>query len=162
MACLIAFYSLTGRTRRMATHAARILGADLAEIKAPTYDRGFWRYVRVGLDSLRGLIPEIEVHGASPENYDMVVVMAPLWVGRAATPIRAYLKSQSSGLKSVAFILTCTRGDVGIAFDQLGALTPATILGSLVLTEKETEPGVEAPPTLTDFLSSLRRYTEAA
>lgn len=161
MACLIAFYSLTGRTRRMATHAARILGADLAEIKAPIYDCGFWRYVRAGLDSLRGRMPEIEVHGASPESYDMVVVMAPLWMGRAATPIRAYLRNQSSGLKSVAFILTCAGGDVGIAFDQLMALTPATILGRLVMTEKETEPGVEAAAALTGFLSNLG-YSETA
>ena len=107
MRSLVVYYSFTGNTRMVAERAARDLDADTAEVRAPRYESGGFRFLRAAFDSWRGRLPAINVSGRRPEEYDFVLIMAPVWAGHAATPMRAYLAQNRGKFKRAAFLLTC-------------------------------------------------------
>lgn len=110
MRTLVVYYSLSGNTRKVAETAARELGADIAQVKAPhglyaARGAGFWRAI---FHNLLGRQPAIEVvGGGQPEGYDLVVVLAPVWASHAAAPIRTYLAQSRGRLGRAALVLTC-------------------------------------------------------
>src|SRR5512134_937464 len=118
MRCLVVYHSLSGNTRKVAERAAKHIGADIAEVRAARYRPSVLGFLRACYDSWAGRLPPIEVSGASPDDYDFVLVMAPVWVGHASTPIRSYLRHNCGKLGSTAFLLTCGNSTPPSAFEE--------------------------------------------
>ena len=97
---LVVYYSFTGNTRMVAERAARDLDTDTAEVCASCYQFGGFRFLRPAFDSWRGRLPVIDVSGRRPEDYDFMLIMAPVWAGHAATPMRAYLAQNRGKLQT--------------------------------------------------------------
>ncbi len=91
MRCAIIYYSRTGTTRKLATALAGALDADIYEIGCERYRPGVLRYLRAGYDSLRGNLPQIEAPSISADDYDLLLLGAPVWTSYPAVPLRAYL-----------------------------------------------------------------------
>jgi flavodoxin len=157
MRTLIAYYSLTGTTRKLAERAAQELGADVAEIRAPRYRPGVSVYFRGSSDSLRGRLPPIEVTGQPPESYDFVLVMAPVWAGHASPPIRAYLDQNRGKFKRAGFVLTCGAQCPPRAFQEMTDVSGAQPEVALTLREREIKLSAYMPPSLAALLLSLRQ-----
>ena len=123
MRCLVVYHSRSGNTRKVAERAARDLGADAVEIRAARYGLGIFGFLRAAFDSWRGRLPVIEVSGGAPEHYDFVLLMAPVWAGHAATPMRAYLAQNRGRLKRAAFLLTCGGWCPPRAFEEMSNIS---------------------------------------
>jgi hypothetical protein len=123
MRCLVVYHSLSGNTRKVAELAARALGGDVAEVRSPRYESGAFRFLRAAFDSWRARLPTIEVSGTSPEHYDFALIMSPVWVGHAATPMRAYLVRNRGRFTRAAFLLTCAGSCPPRAFEEMTALS---------------------------------------
>jgi flavodoxin len=149
---LIVYYSLSGITRKVAENAALEIGADLVEVRAKRYRPGVIGFLRAGYDSWRGHLPPIEASGDSPERYDFVLLMSPVWAGHAATPIRAYAAKNRGRFKRVAFALTCGGWCPARAFDELKDLVKTKPEAALAITETEVRNGKFRPASLSHFL----------
>lgn len=156
MRCLIVYYSLSGNTRKVAERAALDLGADVVEVRAKRYGPGAFRFLRAAVDSWRGRLPAIEASGGRPEHYDFVLLMAPVWAGHAATPIRAYLAQSRGKFKRAAFLLTCGGHCPARAFEELSALSGLEPETTFTLREQEIKGSSELPTALASFLASLK------
>ncbi|HXJ01875.1 MAG TPA: hypothetical protein VNH44_11665 [Micropepsaceae bacterium] len=156
MRCLIAYYSLTGTTRKLAERASKEIGADLAEVRAQRYRPGFFVFIRGSSDSWKGRLPAIEVNGPAPDNYDLVLTMAPVWAGHASPPIRSYLAQNRDKFKKAAFVLTCGNRCGPAAFEEMTELSGATPEISLLLREREIKSSNYMPPQLASFLNGLK------
>ena len=121
MKTLIAYYSRTGATRKVAEELARVLHADVEEIRSERPYRGVFGFLRGGRDSLRGIRPALETAKRDPSGYDLVILAGPFWAGHAAPPMRAYLDAHKSGIKRVGFVLTMAASEPTIAFAELEA-----------------------------------------
>ena len=161
MRCLVAYYSLTGTTRKLAERASKELGADIAEVRAPRYRPGLFVFLRGSSDSLRGRLPPIEVSGQPPESYAFVLLMAPVWAGHASPPIRAYLAENRGRFKRAGLVLTCGNRCPVRAFDEMTALSGVKPEIALTLREQEIKSSAYMPPALASFLTSLK-LTQAA
>jgi hypothetical protein len=106
MRSLIVYYSRTGSTRKVAQALAGMLGADLAEVSCDRYAPGFFGYLRAGYGSIKERLPAIEVPPVVEQPYDLVLIGAPMWVGRPAPPIRAILTMRKWPLARSALFLT--------------------------------------------------------
>jgi flavodoxin len=151
---LVVYHSLSGNTRKVAENVARVLAADIAEVRASRYRRGFIGFLRAGRDSWTGRLPPIEVHSQSPDNYDLVWIMAPVWVGHASTPIRAYLAQNRGKFRRAVFLLTCGHSSPPRAFEEMGELSgvkPETVL-SVRERDIRSRPGL--PAQVASFLST--------
>ena len=138
MKTLIAYYSRSGATRKVAEELARVLHADLDEIRSGRSYRGLFGFLRGGRDSMRGYLPAIEPTAHAPADYDLVILAAPLWAGKAAPPIRTYLRAHKADIKRIGFVLTHNDSSPKQAFAELetqAAMKPvaeAAILNRLI------------------------------
>ena len=156
MRSLVVYYSFTGNTRTVAERAARDLDADTAEVRAPRYESGGFRFLRAAFDSWRGRLPAIEVSGGRPEEYDFVLLMAPVWAGHAATPMRAYLAQNRGKFKRAAFLLTCAGSCPPRAFEEMAALAGLEPEATFTLRDREIKASAGLPPALASFLASIK------
>jgi menaquinone-dependent protoporphyrinogen IX oxidase len=150
---LVVYYSLAGNTRKVAERAARELGADIAEIHAARYQSS------AAFDGWSGRLPAIEVSGGDPATYDLVLLMAPVWAGHAATPMRAYLARNRGRLKRAAFVLTCAGSCPPRAFEEMAALAGHEPQATFTLLDREIKAGTGLSPALASFLASVKLST---
>jgi len=109
---LIVYYSRSGTTARVGHALARRLGTDEVVIQDKrAHGRvSVWRAL---LDRLLNTLPPIAPIAAPLDSYDLIVLGTPVWGGRAAAPMRRFLKDYGPSLPTVAFF--CTMGGRGAA-----------------------------------------------
>jgi flavodoxin len=158
---LVVYHSHTGTTRDVAKKAAKSLAADVAEVHATRYGPGMLGYISAAFDSWKGRLPEIDVSGQASEQYDFVILMAPVWVGHASTPLRAYLSHNRSRFKRAAFVLTCGGHCPPSAFDEMEHLAGVKPEATFILRENEIKRAAALPSELASFLSAMRQKQSA-
>ncbi|MCX7892671.1 MAG: flavodoxin [Burkholderiales bacterium] len=138
---LIAFYSRSGHTRRVAEPLARRLGADLEAI-APTRDReGPLGYVRSALEAIAELPASTMPPRHDPAAYRLVVIGTPVWFWSLASPVRGYVLEERRRFARVAFF--CTMGSSGAerVFADLARLAGKKPVATLALTDARIDAG---------------------
>lgn len=155
MSTLVVYYSLSGTTRTVATALAQELGADIEEIRCARYQTGFWGYIKAGRDSWADRLPPIEKLQHVPSAYDLVLIGAPMWAFRAATPVRAYLRKESGNFSSVAFFLTLGGAPSDKAFREMEVLAGRAPRATLVVPEKDVK-ARHFEPAVRSFAATLR------
>ena len=106
MKTLVAYYSRTGNTKRVAEALTEKLNADIEAIMSDTKEKGTGRLAMQAFLRVRAKITQTTNDAAS---YDMVVIGSPVWVGKMSSPIRTYLAQNKDKFTSVAFF--CTHGN---------------------------------------------------
>ena len=117
---LVAYFSATGSTERVAQTIADTLGADLFEItptEAYTSDDLNWRNSssRVSREHEDPVLQDVELTVSTPENwaeYDTVFVGYPIWWHIAAWPAGSFVKANDFAGKTV--IPFCTSSSSGL------------------------------------------------
>ena len=84
---LVAYYSMTGRTRAIANEIRRATGADIEEIREPRRREGLPGLWTALLDSLARRRTPILPPNRNPAHYDIVIIGGPIWAGRDGAPI---------------------------------------------------------------------------
>jgi len=110
MNCLIAYYTRTGNTEKVAKKIAEKFDADLEKIIDMKKRTGIIGWIRAGYDAIKENLTEIEPIKKDPHNYDLVVLGTPIWAGRATPAIKTYVKSTKDKFKKIA-IFTTSGGD---------------------------------------------------
>lgn len=103
MKTLIAFYSRTGNTRKVAEELAAALKADIDEIIDRKDRRGIIGWLKSGRDAMRRTETLIRTR-KDPSKYGLVVIGTPIWAGTMASAVRTYLSKNK--FRKVAFFCT--------------------------------------------------------
>lgn len=92
-------YSFTGNNEALADSVAKELAVEHIKITDPK-PRTMGTIV---LDIMFNRIPQVQ---PTPhlENYDLLLFFGPIWMGKVATPLRAYLKNLKTNHCRYAFI----------------------------------------------------------
>jgi flavodoxin len=142
MKTLIVYYSRTGTTKKVAEALAVKLGADLEALVDKTDRRGAAGYMLAGRDVLFKHPTVIEPVKYDPAQYELLVVLTPVWVGTMAVAVRQYLTEQADKLPAaVAFGATQAGKSRQRVFDDLAKLTCKPAKAELMLTTKEVVQG---------------------
>ncbi|MFP4567331.1 MAG: flavodoxin [Candidatus Woesearchaeota archaeon] len=105
---LVAYYSRTGNTKKVAEYLAKYKEFDIDEIK--TDNRlGVKGYIKSAYESVTDKKPKIN-YKKNPKNYDLIIIGTPIWANTIASPIRTYIEK-------------CKNKEV-IAFSTLGGKNP--------------------------------------
>lgn len=139
MKSLVAYYSRTNITKKLAEDIAKKTDADLEEIKPKDVNyQGKIGFARGGKDAISAKIIELEDLKYDPADYDVVYLGAPVWASRAANPLISYMKQNEGKFNNVKFFLTAGSSGFEPAFKQMEefSLKP---LNTLELTTKEVK-----------------------
>ena len=108
---LVAFYSRTSTTKKVAQAIADALQSDIEEIHDVKDRSGALGYLGAAKDAVMKRSASIEEPTKDPAEYDVVIIGTPVWAFTMSAPVRAYLKQEKTVLPNVAFF--CTMGNSG-------------------------------------------------
>ncbi len=137
MKTLVVFYSRTGLTKEIAVHISEELNCDIEEIFDVKSRKGIFGCIRSGIESAFKKTPNIKEIEVNPENYDIVIIGTPVWVGNMASPVRTYLFRNNDKLNRVAFFCTMLSRGSKKTFLEMEKLSEFNPLACLALTGNE-------------------------
>ena len=105
---LIAWYSHSGNTRRVADELAAVTGGDLCPIEPVTpYPPTYQQVLAQSEKEIKaGFCPELKEFALDLLNYDVIFVGTPNWYGTIAPPVATFLKHPALSGKVVAPFVT--------------------------------------------------------
>lgn len=144
---LVAFFSHTGTTRRIAMSMAEYLSADLCElVPDPPYADDYKQ--RAKLEKQSGHGPKLQELRVDLADYDTIFVGSPNWFSTYAPPVTTFLQSADFTGKVIGPF--CTHGSGGVA--RVSEAARALCPHSTVL---ETT-GFYRDATMDDVVSALK------
>jgi flavodoxin len=157
---LIAYYSRTGTTKRVATDLARALRADIAEIRSVKRRRGLLGYLRSAVEAILETGAGIDRLEVDPAGYDLVVIGSPVWFASLSSPVRAFVWQNRDKMKDVAFY--CTMGGRGgkRALQQAARECGREARATLLLREAAVERGVDWVK-VREFVDRIQTFLDA-
>ena len=138
MKSLVAYYSRSNITKKLALKIAKSINADIEEIKPKVNYQGKIGYVRGGKDAIREKIVELETLKYNPKDYDIVYIGGPVWASKAANPVISYLKHNEGNFNELKFFLTAGSSGFESSFKQMEKYSKKP-LNTLQLTTKEVK-----------------------
>ncbi|MBR3140268.1 MAG: flavodoxin [Methanobrevibacter sp.] len=138
MKSLVAYYSRTNITKKLAENIANEIDADIDEITPKVNYQGKMGYARGGKHAIQEKIVDLEGLKFDPSEYDMVYVGGPIWAGKAANPVISYLKQNEGKFNNVKFFLTAGGSGFEGGFSQMEKYSKKP-LKTLALTTKEVK-----------------------
>lgn len=141
MSSLVAYYSRTDITKKLAEEIASRLNADTEEIISKVNYNGKIGYARAGKDGMTAKIIEIGDLKYDPSNYDVVYLGVPVWAGKAANPLISYIKQNEGKFNNVKFFVTAGSSGFESAFKQMKEFVGKAPLKTLALTTKQVKKG---------------------
>ena len=128
---LVAYFSCTETTKKLAEETAKVLDADLYEIKpkVPYTETDLnWRdeTTRATVEQRDEKVrPELADKDAKISDYKNIVVAFPIWWGVEPRIIDTFIESYDFGGKTVIPICTSGGSDIGSSGDNLKTLAPS-------------------------------------
>lgn len=143
MSTLIVSYSLTGNNALMAEHLANELEADIDYLQESKKRNT----LTIVLDVLFNRTPTVKPLHKNPGHYSQVLFVAPIWLGKVASPFRSLLKAQKGKNKSYAFVSISAGADgenrgIGTDLEKYSGNKPTKVVNLLI---KDLMTGVEKP-----------------
>ncbi len=155
---LIAYYTSTGFTERIAAEIAHVVdfACDVEKIIESRPRRGWLGYLRCVYESIRKKCPPIVPADVELSDYDLVIVGTPIWAHHPASPIRTFLRDHASEIREVAFF--CTYGGAGEsdAFDEMSQLCGSPPITSLAITDTQIGDGSYSE-RLNEFVARMEK-----
>lgn len=106
MKILIAYYSKTGNTEKVANDLAVKLGADLEKIIDQKKRSGIWGWLVAGRDGMQKKLTKIAEPSHNFVDYDLVILGSPVWGWDMVPAVRTYLEREKNNVKKMALFVT--------------------------------------------------------
>jgi flavodoxin len=112
MKILIAYYSRTGITKKVALLISKKLKAQCDEIIDKKDRSGALGWIIAGKDATQKRTTEIN-HKKNPKNYDMIIIGGPVWSWDVTPAVRTYVTNNKKSLKATRVAFFATQGSSG-------------------------------------------------
>lgn len=107
MKVLIAYYSRTGITERIANMIKEELNADIERIDDGDKFKGPIGYLKGGFNAVGGRLCEIKPPKKDPSNYDLTIIATPVWGSHPTPGVLTYIVQNKDKFNDVAGFATC-------------------------------------------------------
>jgi flavodoxin len=100
---LIVYYSLTKNNELLAKLLQARLGCEMLRIET-VRKKGIFS---IALDVIFGRKPAIRSYNISIVDYDHLIIVGPVWMGKIAAPLRTFLSEEKGSIIRYSFISVC-------------------------------------------------------
>ncbi len=139
MKSLVVYYSRTNITEKLAKDIAGKTHADIEEIIPKVNYQGKMGYARGGKHAIQGKVIDLEALKYNPEDYDMIYLGAPVWAGKAATPLVSYIDQNKGKFSNVKLFTTAGSSGFEGALNQMEELCGISPKATFAATTKEVK-----------------------
>jgi len=136
MNALVAYYSRTGNTKKVAEKLATLLKCDSEEIHDTKNRKGVFGWLSAGKTATKKELTTLEKLSNNPASYDIVIIGTPMWNHTVSTPIRTYLTQNKDSFRKVAFFCTHQYTDDS-PFEEMASTCEKTPVATLILHSKK-------------------------
>jgi flavodoxin len=133
---LVVCYSRSGTVRRVASHIAAALGAELELIEEVGSRLGVGGYMRSLLEAAAKGLPAIRTR-KDPGDYELVVLGTPVWAGTMSSPVRSYIFSHQGELQHARFFAVMGGRGGENAVREMQLASGSNAAAACVLTQRE-------------------------
>lgn len=137
---LVVTYSLTGTGARLTELLCRSRDWASAQV-LDRRPRKTWVTLRCAIESFFRLKPSILYKGPDPADFDVVVLVAPIWLRRLASPMRSFVATHGQRLRSVVVIAVMGGKGGQNAAAEIGGMLDRAPLMSATFTMREVDDG---------------------
>lgn len=106
MKTVIVYYSYSGNNELLAKELQNRLNCDIVKINEVKKRNG----LTILIDIFFNRNPKVVRPKVLFSQYDRVILLAPIWAGRIANPMRSFIKLEKENLKEYSFITLCGEG----------------------------------------------------
>ena len=139
MSILVAYYSRTEVTKKLAEAIAAETGADIEEIVSKVKYDGKIGFARGGKDAISEKIIDLGPFEHDVSDYDLVYLGVPVWAGKAANPMISYIKQNEGKFNDVKFFVTAGGSGFEGAIEQMEKYVGKAPLKTLTLVTKQVK-----------------------
>jgi flavodoxin len=107
MKTLIIYYSFSGNNEVLAQELQKRLDCDLHKIIELKQRKS----IDILLDLIFKRTPKIGKTNFDLQHYDRSILVAPIWSGKIASPLRSFIEQEKDNFKEYSFITVCTGPD---------------------------------------------------
>jgi flavodoxin len=107
MKTLIVYYSFSGNNNFLAQELQKRLDCDIYKIVELKPRKS----IDIFFDLIFKRKPKIEKSDFDLQQYDRAILIAPIWAGKIATPLRSFIELEQDNFKEYSFITVCTGPD---------------------------------------------------
>ena len=151
MKILVAYYSKSGNTRKIAEELAKNLKADIDEIKDKKRRGFFGTWIKGTRQAMNQKSSEI-IFNKNPKDYDLIVLGGPVWAWNLIPPLRSYLEKNKNSIKKLAFFLTYGGND-GKNLEQVAEMKKP--IATMRIIDKDVKSG-NYQKQMRDFIKKLK------
>ncbi len=155
MKILIAYYSRTSTTAKVAKKIQVSLNCDMEEIIDKTDRSGFIGYIKSCYTAMRETTAKIEPIKKDPSEYDLVIIGTPVWAATMANPVLTYIKENKTKFNNVSFFCTCGGSGYDKTFAKMEDFSNKTPLNTLYLTQTEIKSSFDSK--IEDFTEKIEK-----
>ena len=121
---LVAYYSLTGKTERVADAIADASGGQLYRIQVAKSYPSDSKERRAVLETEieENYLPPLVANSINPENYDIIFLGSPVWANHISQPVKSFLNQYNLSGKRVIPFVTHSGGGKGESFKDVAML----------------------------------------
>ncbi len=137
MKILIIYYSRSGHNKKMSERLAETIGCDIEEIVDMKSRAGIVGWIIGGRDSMKKQLTQIAPTAKNPADYDLTILVSPIWVGATAPAIREYIIEKKDVFSQVALVSVCGSGKEQGSIADTEALSGLKLSATLFISDTE-------------------------
>lgn len=103
MKTIIVYYSHTNNNKVLAGELMKRLGCTVLRLEEQKKRTGF----TILLDLMLNRLPALKPNPYSMQDFDLIILLAPVWAGRIAAPMRSFLEQEKYNIARYSFITLC-------------------------------------------------------
>lgn len=138
---LVVTYSWTGTSLQLSALLCAATGWPSGEVLDHKRRAGAWGMLRCVLDSVLERKPPIRYEGPDPREFDVTVLVSPVWAYRLAGPMRTFVNARRGQLRQVAVISVMGQNGAANAVAEIGHRIGRSPSMSVAFTAREVEDG---------------------
>lgn len=121
MKVLYVYYTRNNHCKEIVENLSLIVPGDIVELDDGRKKKGVLSYLMSGRDAMKEHTVTLRKIPYRPANYDVVVVVSPVWASHLSPPVRTFLMEYPLKGKTV-FVLSSAGPDVEEIFETMATL----------------------------------------
>jgi len=153
---LVVYYSRTGNAKSVAEKIAGELEAEIEEVVDKKKRSGVFGFLSGGKDATIGNKTEIAETRKNPVDFDLIVVVTPVWSSSPTPAIRTYLLKHDLAGKKVAVFYTSEGTGTDKAIAKIKDLIPNGDSAEILVLLKPNKDKTDTDSKIVEWCSRLK------